>query len=384
MGAPAIAASAVDVARTLDSGNNVLQVVSGVYDLYGPPALCVVVVWRDMGRSWACRPLVRSVFAVGWLRTAFNEDLVSTASKLAPTDSPIRASVRVTGGVHAELAQAHRAIAQLRNPAGAIRLAVQILAGPLRQALAQIEPGQHAQVLSVLEALESSTTELCAALGAAPVPEPHSLLPQQAEPAANDDVSPSHAQPNTVAVAVPSGGPSLAAAVPTPQQPVPGVPWQDADDLLARLEVLVVTRSPLPALLSVDVAADLCPMVSGSDLLQALCGLVDNAIEASARAKPRAQPWTVEVRAFLASAEDRSGGMHVVFEVRDHGDGLPEAVTGWLAQNTDELEASDQGPGAGLRLARRVADDAGGRLEACRKSRRTCVRIRVPQYTDTA
>jgi C4-dicarboxylate-specific signal transduction histidine kinase len=150
------------------------------------------------------------------------------------------------------------------------------------------------------------------------------------------------------------------------------------DELLRRLEVMTVTRSSLPALLSVEAEPGLWVRAHGSELLRGLSNVVENAIEASARATPGSGPWTVDVRA-LASADT------VVIEVRDHGDGFPESVTEWLARPPGEGEVlgsskADGGlHGIGLRVARRVAEEVGGRLEAASHDGTTVVRLVLPR-----
>ncbi len=222
----------------------------------------------------------------------------------------------------------------LRNPAGAVRLAVQMLAGPLRAAMHAASPEQAATVADVLGALDTATaelTQLLAPLGAA--------------------------RPAGEVIALPSL--------------VPGV-----EAVVAGVRRTVGERVQLPATIESFVEPGLRPDVDAQDLQAALVGLVQNAIESMARRRPNGAPWTVELRATL---EPVGRGAHaVVFDVRDRGDGLPPSVMRWLGDTTPAPEAVG-GPGMSLQLARRVAEGAGGTLLASRVSGTTRVRLRVPQ-----
>ncbi len=59
-----------------------------------------------------------------------------------------------------EITVLRETINALRDPAGAVRLAVQLLAGPLRSAIRQSSPAEAARVCEVLSALETATAEL--------------------------------------------------------------------------------------------------------------------------------------------------------------------------------------------------------------------------------
>lgn len=285
--------------------------------------------------------------------------LVSAALNLEakPTPAVTQTAAERAEALRVEIGSARTTLARLRDPAGAIRLAVQILAGPMRPLLDRLEPAPRAQVADVLNALEASAQELCRALETAGAANEHPLSPP--EPA---DVP-------------------ACAAVPAPPVAAPPVvaPVTDVEALLRRLEVLTVTRSALPALLAVDVAAGLRLRNAGPDLLGVLCGLVENGIEASARAKPNGAPWTVDVRAFVDPVEDFGDALDLVFEIRDRGDGIPATIIEWASESEPSLAPDpDSGPGTTLNLARRIVEDAGGRLEFIRTSRRTSVRLRFP------
>src|SRR5687767_13573659 len=61
--------------------------------------------------------------------------------------------------------------ARIREPMGAVRLAVQILAGPMARALEQLDEVTRARVQSVLQTLEQSTKQVCDVLAGFPVSE---------------------------------------------------------------------------------------------------------------------------------------------------------------------------------------------------------------------
>ena len=225
----------------------------------------------------------------------------------------------------------------LRNPAGAVRLAVQMLSGPLRAALDRAEPQDAAQIDEVLRALESATGELTRLL------------------------APLRTAPPTADVLV---------------MPAPAV---GTEGLVAAVQQAVERRCPLPAHIDVRVEPGVCPVGDPRDLQTALVGLVENAIESMARRRPQASPWRVQLDVSLQPAEERGGAMHVVFEVRDRGDGIPPTVTDWLRDAAGVLPSPlDGGPGMSLQLARRVAEDAGGELRATRVGGMTRVQLRVP------
>lgn len=229
----------------------------------------------------------------------------------------------------------------LRNPAGAVRLAVQLLAGPLRSAIRGSQPEEAARVSEVLGALETATAELTRLLA----PLGLNSLERSAE-----------------VIALP--GASLC-----PQA------------LVAAVRQGVRQRCQLPATLETTVEAGARPVAATQDLQVALVGLVENAMESMARRRPGGAPWTVELRVSLAPAEELGDEMHVVFDVRDCGDGLPPGVRRWLDDPTGATpESAPSGPGMSLQLARRVAEGCGGRLVATRVSGGTRMQLRVPHH----
>lgn len=257
------------------------------------------------------------------------------ALPLDATDSPLadRMSRR------REVEVLRERLGALRNPAGAVRLAVQLLAGPLRSATAGASPEDAARVHEVLGALETATAELTRLLTP--------LGPLSAAPAAD--------------------------VIPLPRASM------DGEALLAAVRQGVRQRCQLPATLETSVEPGIRPVASTGDLQVALVGLVENAMESMARRRPDGAPWIVELRVSLVPAEDLGDEMHVVFEVRDRGDGLPAGVRRWLEDPTGaSAESGPSAPGMSLQLARRVAEGAGGRLVATRVSGGTRMQLRVP------
>ncbi len=235
-----------------------------------------------------------------------------------------------------ELAQLRQTVDRLRDPAGAVRLAVQMLAGPLRAMLPTMDPATERRVEQVLTALDTATSELTALLG-----------PTSAEP-------PSSFTPRVIDGAR--------------ARPV------DVEAMLERVCAAVRQRCALPSTLTTAVESGVQPRISERDLQTALGGLIENAIEASARKRPGHSPWAVELRVYLDAAEELGDEMHVVFEVRDRGDGLPRAVLDWARGGDGGCAEA----GMSLQLARRIAEDAGGRLSFTRVSGCTRVCLRVP------
>ncbi len=148
---------------------------------------------------------------------------------------------------------------------------------------------------------------------------------------------------------------------------------------MAAVQQGVRQRCQLPASLEASVEPGARPVAPAGDLQVALVGLVENAMESMARRRPGSAPWTVELRVYLEEAEELGDEMHVVFDVRDRGDGLPGAVRRWLDDPTGATtEASASGPGMSLQLARRVAEGCGGALVATRVAGGTRMQLRVP------
>jgi hypothetical protein len=236
--------------------------------------------------------------------------------------------------------------ARIREPMGAVRLAVQILAGPMARALDQLDEVTRARVQSVLQTLEPSTKQVCDVLAGFPVTDAQA-------PAANGPLLPT------------SGTAS----------PKPAAPRNvDVDDLLRKLEIVTVTRSALPVMLSVDAHAGLQAVDAGRELLPTIVALVERATRDSAEARPHARPWTVEVRAFVDPAEILGDEMHVVIEVRHDGTAVRREVIAWLEGSGVEPSAEPA-----LVAAKAVAEAAGGRIEVLGAGTKTAVRVRLPE-----
>lgn len=223
----------------------------------------------------------------------------------------------------------------LRDPAGAVRLAVQMLAGPLRAAMQGASEEQAACVAEVLGALETATAELT-----------RLLAPLGAKDPVGDLIALRNAAPGVEAV-------------------------------VAAVRRTVGERVRLPATIESIVEPGLRPDVDAKDLQAALVGLAQNAIESMARRRPNGAPWMIELRATLEPVGQHAH--HVVFDVRDRGDGLPPGVMRWLGDATGLAPETGDGPGMSLQLARRVAEGAGGTLLASRVGGTTRIRLCVPQ-----
>jgi hypothetical protein len=253
--------------------------------------------------------------------------------------------------------------ARIREPMGAVRLAVQILAGPMARALDQLDEVTRARVQSVLQTLEQSTKQVCDVLAGFPVTDAQApaangpLLPK------SGTASPKPAAPRASAW-VAANGPMRAA----------GPRNVDVDDLLRKLEIVTVTRSALPVMLSVDAHAGLQAVDAGRELLPTIVALVERATRDSAEARPHARPWTVEVRAFVDPAEILGDEMHVVIEVRHDGTAVRREVIAWLEGSGVEPSAEPA-----LVAAKAVAEAAGGRIEVLGAGTKTAVRVRLPE-----
>jgi hypothetical protein len=277
---------------------------------------------------------------------------------------PRRTKIAVSAApdLDAPLQQERAWSVRIREPVGAIRLAVQILAGPLRGALDQLDDVSRARVRSVLDALEASTRQVCELMTELPL-----LLPVAANMGPGI-VAPAPAPAKARAKAVRPAPPPVVEPPPVVSHAV------DVDELLRRLEIVTVTRSALPMLLAVDAREGLKAADAGRELLSCLVGLLDRAAKDSARARPGGRPWTIEVRAFLDPAEVLGDEMHVVLEIRHDGTPLHRGVGAWLE---GAAEAPSDEPA--LVAARAVAQGAGGRLEALCAGAKTAIRLRLPE-----
>lgn len=189
---------------------------------------------------------------------------------------------------------------ELRDAASAVRLAVQMLNGPL----APWNEPDEVRVREVMGALDQATKKLC-------------TLVTTLQPSAND-------RPPTIAAppSAPIVEPPIAAAPPepiarpnrarprAPKRP-DAPPATELDALLHQLELTVLTRSDPPVLLSVQAAAGLVAAIDPATLLQLLVRLVEDAA-----ALGPAPDTTVALRAWLDPAEELGDAMELVIEVR--------------------------------------------------------------------
>lgn len=233
----------------------------------------------------------------------------------------------------------------LRNPVSAIRMATELLVGPLSSVKDKLEPRMALSVERTLSALQSSVEQVV-----------HLVQIEGKQPRANLRVvdGPENAQART-------------APRPTPpaQTQRPARTRVDVLALLRKLEIVIVTRSALPALLAVQCDRPLWLDVQGAELMRALSNLVENAIEASSKAAPKASPWTVHITC------ERDPQGNCLFRVRNRGERPPAQVLQWLAQ---EEHQPGQGPrssktdgqvhGLGLVSVRGVLEAQGGGLRA--------------------
>ncbi len=278
-----------------------------------------------------------TVSSVGRVQGEHHRLDMGAAHALPPdaTDSPLADEA----SRQREITVLRETVNALRDPAGAVRLAVQLLAGPLRSAIRDAQAQEAARVTEVLAALETATAELTRLLSP--------LGPLSAAPPAN--------------------------VIPLPRAAL------GPEALVAAVRQGVRQRCQLPATLETTVEPGARPAAATQDLQVALVGLVENAMESMARRRPQGAPWTVELRVSLEPAEELGDEMHVVFDVRDRGDGLPAGVRRWLEDPTGAIvEASPSGPGMSLQLARRVAEGCGGVLVASRVGGGTRMQLRVP------
>jgi signal transduction histidine kinase len=257
-----------------------------------------------------------------------------------------------------ELEHARRVIQRLRDPVGAVRLAVQILTGPLRSVLGTLPEEDGMRVQSVLASLDDAAGELCRLVS---------------DPAGRTAALPPMPAPGPLA--------------PTPAEATKTAKVCALDDVLRRLEVMTVTRSSASALLAIDAEPGLAAALPGPVLLGVLTHLVENGVAASTRTG-RSEPPTIDIRAWTEPAEVLGDAQNVVVEVRDRGPGMPDAVRRWLRAPLASTGGCPCPPrvgasthGLGLRAVRRIVEGVGGWVECAPADPGTFVRVRVPADT---
>lgn len=258
-----------------------------------------------------------------------------------------------------EVARMHRLAQELRNPVGSLSMAVEMVLGPLRHAIDALSGDDARRVQGTLEAMSESSRQLRQLVSdlsglAASVGE-HVFQPH--EPA------PVRTSPRDEPVESSADGPAPRARTST----------LDVCDILRRLEIITVTRSPVPALLATDFEEDLYVDANGPELLRALSGLVDNGVHAACAFEGGAGPWTVDVRAYRR--DDR-----VNIEVHNRGEPLPAVVGTWLnARDSEEAAAfaADEKK-SGLPLVARVAEAFQGTLSGHSAAEMTIMTLSFP------
>lgn len=277
-----------------------------------------------------------------------------------------------------ELARMRQLIHDLRNPVGSMSMAVEMLLGPLEAGIDAMDPEMARRVRGTLEAMSESARQM-------------RYLVSDLDGLASGT---RELVPNAVASECLDLRPGAEPAneVPSPSVPVAAtvVPAPvtraratrvDVCDLLRRLEILTVTRSALPSLLAVDAQGDLWVEANGPELLRALSNLVENGIEAAARAGEGSGPWTVDVRAYARDGEVR-------IEVHNQGAPLSAEVLAFLEHDLDSgLERPKQPAsskketglhGVGLGVVKRVAEAYGASIRGRSAAGVTVICLALP------
>lgn len=264
-----------------------------------------------------------------------------------------------------EVERARMLVHDLRNPIGAISMAAELLRGPLAKVQAQLDPATAKNLRETLEALHCSVEQAVHLVrtehGMRRTPVPANTPEPAPAPAKHLKVVTPAAQ------ACPESPPKAAAS------------RVDVSALLRKLEILVVTRSSIPALLAIQCATPLWIDAQGAELLRALSNLVENAIEASAAAASGQGPWTVD----LACELDKDGA--ICFRVSNEGSALPKTLLTWLAHEDpravpgpSSTKSDGSLHGMGLRSVRAILEGYQGSLSAEHKKGVTTFQARLP------
>lgn len=277
----------------------------------------------------------------------------------------------------AELGRMRQLIHDLRNPVGSMSMAVEMLLGPLTEGIECMPPELARRVRGTLEAMSESAQQMrylvsdLNGLAAGT----HEVAPGQVASEHPEVVGAANIAPADPA---PSINPSTLVPAPATR---PRATHLEISDILRRLEILTVTRSALPSLLAVDAPEGLWVEANGPELLRALSNLVENAVEASARAGEGMGPWTVDVRAYAREGEVR-------IEVHNRGPALPASVMAYLEHDPASGAHAPDAPlsskkdaglhGVGLGVVKRVATAYEGRVSGCSAAGITVVCLALP------
>lgn len=247
-----------------------------------------------------------------------------------------------------EVERARMLVHDLRNPIGAIAMACEMLRGPLANVQSQLAPAAARQLRETLEALHCSAEQAVHLVrtehGMRRTPVPPASL------ARTEKAQSSHLQ---------------VVQAPKETPPEPKASRVEVLALLRKLEILVVTRSSIPALLAIQCATPLWIDAQGAELLRVLSNLIENGIEASAAARAGNGPWTVNL---CCTLEDDDS---VRFSVSNEGNSPAEELLTWLSH---EDPRGTPGPastktdgslhGMGLRSVRTILEGFQGKLSA--------------------
>lgn len=251
-----------------------------------------------------------------------------------------------------EVERVRMLVHDLRNPIGAISMAAQMLRGPLASVQSHLDPSTAKNLRETLDALHCSVEQ------------------------AVHLVRTEHGM-RRMPVPAPSPKPHL--KVVAPPEAVAPVTRLDVMAMLRKLEILVVTRSSIPALLAIECTTPLWVDAQGAELLRALSNLVENGIEASAAAGGDQGPWTVHLSCALQ--EDGS----ICFSVSNEGEPPPDELMTWLDHQDPRAVAGPKSSktdgslhGMGLRSVRTIIERYAGSLRASHRAGVTTFRATLP------
>lgn len=264
-------------------------------------------------------------------------DLRSDALSLADppaNDPPDHVPERSPGP---DAARLRAYVHDLRNPAGAIGMAANLLGSTVGPLIDALPAAQRALARTALAALSESVDQMRHILDHLSAQLPAPLV----EHGPSGPVVEAFARPSSVAL----------------------------DEVLRRLEILVVTRSATPGLVHVACPPGLSVLGRPSEILRAMVNVVENALEAASsggRKQPRVEVTARAVR----------GGVEVT--VANAGPKMPEAVAAYLEGRSETPPISTHGNGIGVTVVRRVMEGHGGSVRVVRRHGVTYVTLRFP------